>query len=195
VPSARRHHAAAADTIVGFSGITPPSPCRRSITPRSPLDVDDALWTSITTPSCRTQRPPPPSSLTPQPAAGDIAPPPALLAPPASILHGVHRAVALAASSPPAPPPQEPRAEGSDTKCWRRISRRLSLLLLPLELSISLVSLTQHRITHPHTQPRKKHTQLCQELFLLGHTIGYIVAAALTAAFLITQRSIYIQDG
>jgi hypothetical protein len=56
--------------------------------------ADDALWTSITTPSCRTQRPPPPSSLTPQPAAGDIAPPPALLAPPASILHGVHRAAA-----------------------------------------------------------------------------------------------------
>jgi hypothetical protein len=74
-------------------------------------------------------------------------------------------------------------------------SRGASLFFSYLSNSQSHLCLSHNTGSHTHTQPRKKHTQLCQELFLLGHTIGYIVAAALTAAFLITQRSIYIQDG
>jgi hypothetical protein len=54
-----------AATVVGFSGIPPPialSPARRSITPRSSLDVDDAFSTPITT-LC------PSSSIAPAPAS------------------------------------------------------------------------------------------------------------------------------
>jgi hypothetical protein len=64
----------AAATVVGFSSITPPSPCRRRSTPRSPLDVDRP----ITTPCPSSGFTPPPSSLRcwPPSRMESVAPPP-----------------------------------------------------------------------------------------------------------------------